>query len=571
MAEPEPELPPPHDACSTQANLLSEKESVPGSPRLDEHRAEILARARSVPLLFKRPVEADLSGLNQDEVRLVQKYRKVLQESRDPVPDIQAILRRTSRRYALRRAIFLSEGYLYADAPLLALRISQVLRLDHLFDDPLVIVERGAETFEAHLEEGRYFLPEERVVGVRPERKQHGPPASLLLFDRVHAPGQVLGPAPAFSIQSLYRELAFDTAQPIIRTPDLWVFELSTRGQKSIAIFDVTEKEATLVCESPASEDGKTLIAARNQALEERELARPILEKAREIIARGLPFDEPRTEEGQQDGLLRIAFRKAHRERRETFEFNGDSYYTYDGFGRPRLPEVCIDFITDSFDWATGAYWSGRGEKARYEKGALHFPSFGIENERSVESLLNYAATVPSWFDVYFTPEAERVKFIHREKFFRWLRDTADQYRPADVVFIYGLRDDEKFHYHSFFIDEKDPVTGIPMLVLANAGPPQARTIEGEMQNSPLRTIVARVRMRPEVLKRAYEQQRTHPGVPLKSPPQEGPSDGEPSLPSEADGSPRSGAPSTGAGASPEVRDMRGEQRPSTPRSNETP
>ncbi len=522
-----PSLPPPTDPCLEQAKSLAEGETVEGTPVFDRYRAEILGRARAVPLVFTRVPEVELSGLTDSEVGLVQKYRKRLLESQDPVPEIQTILRRTAGRYPLRRAIFLSEGYLYAQTPLLALRLSQVLRLDHLFDAPVVVVERGVETFEAFLEDGRYYLPEEPVVGVSPARTQHGPPAGLLLFDRVRSPQESSSPPLGFSLQELKDELAFDRAIPLVKGKERWVFELRTRGRKSTAVVDVRSVQATLVCESTAEERREELVRTRNRAQEERRLVEPILSAAREIVARGLPFDEPRTEEGQQDGLLRIAFRKAHRHRQETYEFNGDSYYTYDGFGRPRLPEVCIDFITDSFDWATGGYWSGRGEKAHQRKGALHFPSFGIENERSVESLLNHAAAVPKWFDVHFTDKKERVKFLYREKFFDWLSNTADVYRPGDVVFIYGLRDDEKFHYHSFFIDQKDPVTGIPTLVLANAGPPQARTIEGEMQNAPLRTLVARVRVLPDVLRRAYAQAEQHPGEPLRPPAPEFGEEGE--------------------------------------------
>lgn len=457
----------------------------------------------------------DVAGLSAEEVRLAEKYRAQLRASQDPVPDIQTVLRRTAKRYALRRAIFLSEGYLYAETPRLALRLAQTLRLDHLFDDEHIVIERGALSLVAHEEEGRYYLPDEPVVGVEPVRMQHGPPAGLILFDRVRIPEKTHERPLGFGLGELQRELGFDTARPIVRGEAMWVLELNTRGAISTAVVDVGAEDARLICESSAQEHEDALERVRAQALEERALVDPILAAAREIIARSLPFDEPRTEEGQQDGLLRIAFRKAHRERRETYEFNGDSYYTYDGFGRPRLPEVCIDFINDSFDWGTGGVWSGRGKKAQRVKGALNLESLGIENERSVESLLNYAAATPAWFDVHFTDKAQQVKFIHREKFFAWLASTQEVYRPGDVVFIYGLRDDEKFHYHSFFIDEKDPVTGIPMLVLANAGPPQARTIEGEMQNAPLRTIVARIRVRPEVLKRAYEQAITYPGEPL--------------------------------------------------------
>lgn len=513
-----PRLPAPTDACLLQATALAAEPQVPGAPMMEGQRAEILGRARAVPLVFFRVPQLDPTGLSEDELRLAKKFRALLEQSQDPAVDIQAVLRRTAKRYALRRAIFLSEGYLYAETPRLALRLAQTLRLDHLFDEEQVLVQRGEVELVAKLEEGRYYLPDEPVVGVSPPRMQHGPPAGLILFDRVRGREQGFGPSVAFGMRALQRELGFDTARPIVRGHAAWVFELNTRGVLSTAVVDVGAVEARLMCESSAPGEAQMLERMREQALDERRLVEPVLAAAREIIARGLPFDEPRTEDGQQDGLLRIAFRKAHRERRETYEFNGDSYYTYDGFGRPRLPEVCIDFINDAFDWGTGGFWPGRGKKAQRVKGALNFESLGIENERSVESLLNYAATTPAWFEVHFTDKREQVKIAHREKFFAWLTRTQAVYRPGDIVFIYGLRDDEKFHYHSFLVDEKDPISGMIMLVMANAGPPQARTVEGEMQNAPLRTIVARIRLRSEILKRAYDQAQAMPGEPLAPP-----------------------------------------------------
>src|SRR5690606_13075309 len=161
--------------------------------------------------------------------------------------------------------------------------------------------------------------------------------------------------------------------------------------------------------------------------------------------------------------------------------------------GRPRIPQVCIDFITDAFDWGTGGHWPPRGEPRKYIKGAFHFGSLGMENSRSVENLAAFATDHPEWFDVFWIAKNEQVKFRRRKEFFQALSRDAELYRRGDIVFIYGLRDDDKFHYHSFFIDEKDPLTGMPMVLLANAGPPQARSWEGEMQNAPLRSIVARV------------------------------------------------------------------------------
>jgi hypothetical protein len=64
-------------------------------------------------------------------------------------------------------------------------------------------------------------------------------------------------------------------------------------------------------------------------------------------------------------------------------------------------------------------------------------------------------------------------------------------------VAILGPRDDEKLHYHSFFIVDADPLSGMPTELAANAGRPRIRSWEGEMQSAPRRSILARIRPRP--------------------------------------------------------------------------
>jgi hypothetical protein len=117
-----------------------------------------------------------------------------------------------------------------------------------------------------------------------------------------------------------------------------------------------------------------------------------------------------------------------------------------------------------------------------------------------VQSLIDFATAHSEWFDAKVIPEPERVRFANRTDFFRNLFERRADFQPGDVVAILGPRDDEKLHYHSFFIYAADPVSGMPTLVAANAGRPRIRTWESEMQNAPLRSIVARIRPRIEWL-----------------------------------------------------------------------
>jgi len=501
------------NSCLKSLEKLGKQALQPGTPSLDKNRAQILAQSRSVPVVFRRAPRAanDLSLLRK-------KLRRQLRDARDPASVILEILRKTRGNYPARRQVFLSEQYLYADKPLLALRLSQILRLDHLFSkEKELIIERGNKILRLKRIDGRYWLPADESLK-KLKRKHNGRLASLLLFDRVRAIDGEFKQGLHIDLRRLQNSLGFSRAQVVAMTQDRMELSLQTYGVKSRALVAMKEGALGVECEFVQGSQHKKLAKARALWLEDQRLIEPILTAAHQMIARRLPFDEPKTEEGQQDGLLRIQFRKAYRRYQSTYEFNGDNYYVFDGYGRPRLPQVCIDFITDAFDWGTGGGWPVRGEKRMRRKGALHFSSLGIENPRSIESLASFADLYPDWFDMDRIPKEQQVKFRYRKRFFEALARDEARYRRGDIVFIYGLRDDEKFHYHSFLIDQKDPITGVPTVVLANAGPPQARSWEGEMQNAPQRKIVARMRVRRETLRRAHAQALKHPGVPLKAP-----------------------------------------------------
>lgn len=507
--EPEAPVVPP-DPCALRLRELESSAALPGAPIFESARVEILGRARSVPIVFAASptARADMSPV-------AAAFRNELALSADPADTIFQVLKRTRHRFADRREIFLSDGYLFADAPHLALRLSQVLRLDHLFEEPVVVVERGHERLLARRHKGKYFWDEGRAESDASGDTEPRREANLLLLDRVSTPEAPLGPALHLDLRALKGELSFDRAAVQRITEDGWILRLSTADIDSVALVRSEGGQARLECELVEPGDRARLAEARARNQRRAQLIGPILEAAHEIVERRLPFDEPRTEEGQQDGHLRIAFRKAYESYQHTYEFNGDRYFVFDGFGRPLLPEVCIDFITDAIEWGTGGRWAKRGERREHVRGAIDFKSFGLENPRNIEQVAEFGADHPEWFDMAFVPEEERIKFVHRARFFGQIAARPGFYQVGDVVFILGLRDDDLFHYHSFFVDTVDPLTGAPLLLVSNAGPPQVRTWEGEMHGAPLRSVIARLRLRTELLEAAIEQARRVPGVPL--------------------------------------------------------
>lgn len=493
------------DPCALVLDELRRAPALEGAPLLAQHRVELLGRARGTPVDFVRP---PLVSTNPR----ARPFVKALLESADPAVTIHQILRKTRSDRALRREIFLREGYLYAETPLLGLRLSQILRIDHLFDVPQIEVHRGESVLRAEKQGDTY----KNVEG--------GSDVALLLFDRIrraeNAPSKLLH----VDFHSLVEELGARRLSVSRRTEQGWLLSATYEGTTGLfevpfaVSVDGVSGRAHLRCEQVPSESKSELERTRVREREHRVHFGPLRAAIDRIVALRLPFDEPRTEFGQEDGKLRVAFTQAYREGRETYEFNGDRYYLFDRDGEVRLPEVCVDFITDAFDWATGGSWAKRGAGRQRVKGALHFASFALDNSRSVESLASFALAHPRWFDVLEFSPKERVRFAERSRFFKLVESKIPDFRLGDVLLINGLRDDERYHYHSFFIYELDPLTGAPILLAANAGPPQIRSWEGEMSSAPRRFLVYRLRPRPELYRLAYEQARARPGVPLVLP-----------------------------------------------------
>lgn len=478
---PAPEEPPDSsESCLEEWSRLASLESLPGAPALEARRVEVLARAPSTPVVFLRA-----PGIGEDTSPQVAALRKLLRDDGWSGKALNRVLQRTRMDLPLRRQVFLPEGYLYADEPRAALRLAEVMRFDHLFDQPEIVVERGGESFSLKRRKGYYVHPELPTD-----------PARLLLFDRVRLPDEPVGPPLHFSLGKLADELGFSSVQIVRLTAEGALVELDYGGQRVRAVLDVAGGDAALRCEAVPAADAKAVAFARSWSLRRRKAFAPLRAALDAMVDESLPFDEPKTEIGQQDGQLRPAWITAYRQGKARYEFNGDDYPVFDWRGRPRVPQVCVDFITDAFERAGGGWWASRGEPRRRLPGTISFRKLGIENSRSVESLALFAWTTPEWFDVVWLPPSERIPFRKRRDFFAHLAAHASRYQPGDVILIYGLRSDDRNHYHSFFVYESDPISGAPTLVAANAGRPRVRTWEAEMRNAPKRTIVARLRPR---------------------------------------------------------------------------
>ena len=67
----------------------------------------------------------------------------------------------------------------------------------------------------------------------------------------------------------------------------------------------------------------------------------------------------------------------------------------FDASGRPRPPQVCIDFVLDTFERAGGTWWEARGGRRQRVVGRLLFDDTELENRRSVERFIDFARVWP--------------------------------------------------------------------------------------------------------------------------------------------------------------------------------
>lgn len=469
------------DPCALKRAEL-EKEPELGVPELEAVRGELLARARSEPVFFlSEPSAGELSG----EVAALR--ARLFADAASPWSAFSDVYERLRGRPRELRSVLLSDGYLYAAQPGLAVLFASGVALDHLFREPELVIERGDKVLHVRREHGTY-----RWL----DGPWRGDPARLWLFDRVGIAGEAARPPLHVSFRSLAEELG-TTRIEIERATAKGVLARLHYGNAAVpALLRVEQARAALDCELIPAGSEAGIEAARAVGRRQVKVLAELRTRIAEQIEEGLPFDEPKTEEGQQDGKLRPEWRTAYMQGQPKFTFNGDEYNVFDSAGRPRLPQVCVDFVLDTWERMAETRWLRRDEGRGRHVGRLDVSALGMENQRSVEQFIEFARSHPEWFDLLEIAERDRIPFSSRKRFFRRLVEVPDRFRPGDVVAILGPRDDERLHYHSFFIVEADPLSGMPTVLAANAGRPRQRSWEAELENAPRRGIVARIRPR---------------------------------------------------------------------------
>lgn len=231
-------------------------------------------------------------------------------------------------------------------------------------------------------------------------------------------------------------------------------------------------------------------------------LKRGIVFAGEQMLAEELPFDEPKTEVGQQDGSLRPLFADAYRRGAWSYEFNGDRYRVFNKDGTPQVPQVCIDFVYDTVERWSGAWWAHKDHGERlHSPGAVDITGWvGARQRRQVSMLVKTAQAHPERFKTLYYPVNERIPYGKTADFYGRLRTLSATTLPGDIVAIHGLKRDGRNHWHSFLIYDLDPIYNTPYLVIGNTGRVRIQPWHAVMRTGLGRGIVARMRWREDWL-----------------------------------------------------------------------
>jgi hypothetical protein len=392
----------------------------------------------------------------------------------------------------------LREAYTYAEDPADALALAQDVRLADLFDEPVIYLQRGAKTFKlARVQEAKEV---EYVLAGGPASPL--PEGADLAFHRGWRPSPAtaaaLGlatpaPPPAMRLHFGDRvalteaELAAPLHRDLVALADAEGFDRASivHTTESAMIADLRYGDRT--DERAAARAYRDRTAPRRRALA------AIREAVTTIVTEGMRFDRPLDEKGpDKDGQLRPAWMTAYLQGRTAFGWEGQSYPVYDGMGRAWPPEVCVDFVLDSFERAAGTWFRPQGEKAGRAAGRFTWAS-DVREVRGVIGFGERADKHPELFEVRRFAGRERTPFSERARFFAFLAESAGDIRAGDVVAIHGMKRDDRIHQHAIFVERTDPITGFAYGLADQMRRPRRRTWEGIMAEAPKRSLLYRV------------------------------------------------------------------------------
>lgn len=479
--------------CSARIDAVMREEALPGDTELDAARIEILGRAKGEPMVFVRPPK----HVEESELTTAQLDAKRAFDKGTPGHRVHVLKGRLKLDPEGLRKILLAEGYAYSTNPQDALAVSSAITLPDIFRDPTIYLMRGSTVYELERQtskrnETSYRFKDGRFVGRS---------ADLLFGDRVALTREALANPIHRDLKALADQEGFDRATLERRTKSALLATLKYGDVTARALLESDGAALHMGCvEGPRS--------AREKLEEQRKLDGPrrrAMNAIHEIITQEVQeaarFDRPEGVKGpDQDGELRPVWASAYFGGRQSFDYQGTTYAVFDQNGAAWPPMVCVDFVLDTFERASGTWYAPRGEALRRIRGRLDFNDEKIENRRGVMGFGKFAETRPDLFSWMRVPETERIKFEKRAEYFKWFSKHEGQVRAGDILAIHGMKADKRIHQHAIFVEWTDPLTGFPYGLADQMKHPRRRTWEGIMAEAPLRSLYYRVRPTDAVL-----------------------------------------------------------------------
>jgi hypothetical protein len=401
---------------------------------------------------------------------------------------VRRIIDRNAVDRALLRDVFLREGYLFEEDPEIAAACVRTLSLTDLFERDEIFLLRGGRVERLVKDEGAYV-------------NEAGERVSLLLNDRVAETSRELEVPSHLDLD----QLRADTGALRIRAITVGGAAAAVRliypdGFETDALIEPDGLGTRIVC---ASEGARAMDAAAERARGFWRWNEAVAAAAAAMVAERPGFDEPTDEpEGdQEDGKLRSEWRKAYQRWESRFWYREEEYRVFDRHGNPTPPQVCIDFVFDTWERAAGSWFRKRGARPGRTPGFLDFATVRGLVRRHTPSVLEFATSNPGVFERHDFPCADWIPFKRRAEFAHAVARNADAIREGDLLVIHGLREEDlEDHYHTALVLRTDPLSGMPMVVADNAGRPRIRNLASAMRSAPRRSIKHRLRLDQEWL-----------------------------------------------------------------------
>jgi hypothetical protein len=478
-------------ACQARIALLSSLPELPGAPDFEARRVEILGRARGEPMVFAR----EPASIADDKLPPAWLASRRLFDQGRPGARVGKLRGRHRHEPEALRALLLREGYAYTSEPLDALDLVSQIFLADLFAEAAIWLQRGAETRQLRREVKRAEIVYRYVDGPLAGRA-----ADLLFGDRVAVRAEEIKAPLHRDLRALAEAEGFDRARIERRAEPGLVADLRFGDQRVRALLASDGAALRLECLDASGEARAAVQAFRAADAPRRRALARMHEVVSRAVGEAFRFDRPEGEKSpDRDGELRPLWASAYRSGRTSFEHDGATYAVFDSEGNAWPPEVCVDFVLDTFERTAGNWFRPRGPSLGRDRGRLDFDETGIPNRRGVLAFGTFAETQPSLFATRRFAGSERIEFRERARYFQFLTDHADEVRPGDVIAIHGMKQDKRIHQHAILVEYADPITGFPGGLADQMKRPRRRTWEGIMAEAPLRSLLYRARPTAEV------------------------------------------------------------------------